>query len=158
VKRLAILFGIALLGAAAAPAGAQTRMQTVAGWRISLGGSGDGGHLVRLSRRGRGYRFEHFLEYWRGNGGVVMGASFRRGACSSGEAGAIVPHALGLSRATFDQRLADYLRECPLPRAERAALRRTLDAAWPRFLAFARRARAAMDAENEAIVRHGAQR
>lgn len=151
---IAAFLGLLLAGAAA-PANARMRSETVAGWRIASGGSGDGGHLVRLSRHGRGYSFEHVLEYWRGNGGVVMGASLRRGACRSGDASAIVPHELGLSRETFDQRLADYLRECPLPRAEAATLRRTLNAAWPTFLARAHRARAAIDAENEAIVRHG---
>ena len=105
-----------------------------------------------------GTEFEHYIEYWRGNGGVVISDTFRRGACRSGNSSAIVPHEQALSRETFDQRLADYLRECPLPRAETVALRRTLNAAWPRFLASARRARAAMDAENETIARHGEQR
>lgn len=154
---IAAFLGLLVLAGVAPPANARTHSETVAGWRIAHGGSGDGGHVVRLSRRGRGYSFEHYLEYWRGNGGVVMGAAFRRGACRSGDASAIVPHELGLSRETFDQRLADYLRECPLPRAEAAALRRTLNAAWPRFLGAARHARATIDAENEAIVRHGEQ-
>jgi hypothetical protein len=137
------------------PAFAQPRAETVAGWRISSGGSGDGGHEVRLTRRGPGWSYTHLLEYWHGNGGVVMGDEFRRGRCRSGDASAIVPLDLGMSRATFDQRLTDYLRECPLSRAEEAALRRSLDRAWPRFLVHARRALAAMEADSAAIARHG---
>jgi hypothetical protein len=137
------------------PAIAQPRAETVAGWRITSGGSGDGGHAVRLTRRGPGYSYEHNLEYWHGNGGVVMGDEFRRGRCRSGDASAIVPLELGMSRETFDQRLTDYLRECPLSRAEEAALRRSLDRAWPRFLRHARRALAAMEADSAAIERHG---
>ena len=68
---------------------------------------------------------------------------------------AIVPLDLGTSRRSFDQRLASYLRECPLPRAEAAALRRSLTRAWPRFLRQARRARAAMEAELRAIENYG---
>ena len=143
----------------AAPAvDAQNRRETIAGWRLETGGTGDGGHMVRLLRRGRGYAIEHYLEFWRGNGGVVISAEFRRGQCRSGDASAIVPYEQGMARETFDQRLADYLRECPLPPAEEALLRRTLDAVWPRFAARASAALAAIEAENEAIVRHGEQR
>lgn len=154
-----LLLALPFLAPLATPlALAQTRTQTIAGWRISSGGSGDGGHEVRLTRRGPGYSYEHNLEYWHGNGGVVVGDSFRRGRCRSGDASAIVPLDLGISRETFDQRLADYLRECPLPRAGAAALRRSLERAWPHFLRHARRARAAMEADGAAIARHGAQR
>lgn len=145
----------ALLAAPAAEA--QNRRETIAGWRLETGGSGDGGHVVRLVRRGRGYTYEHLLEFWRGNGGVVIADSFRRGRCRSGDASAIVPYDVGMGRETFDQRLADYLRECPLPPAEEALLRRTLDAAWPRFSALAAAALAAIEAENRAIVEHGRQ-
>lgn len=137
------------------PAFARDRIERIAGWRVASGGTGDGGRFVSLSRRGPGYAFEHHLEFWRGNGGVVIGASFRRGACRSGDASAIVPTDQGLSRAMFDDRLAGYLRECPLPPAEADAFRRTLDVAWPRFIALADRARAETEAENEAIARHG---
>ena len=153
-----LLSALALLGPLAAPpALARDRAETVAGWRISSGGSGDGGHEVRLTRRGPGWSYDHQLEYWHGNGGVVMSDAFRRGRCRSGDASAIVPVELGISRDTFDQRLADYLRECPLPRGEAAALRRSLERAWPRFLVHARRAHAAMEADSAAIARHGAQ-
>jgi hypothetical protein len=140
---------------AAPPAMARTRTETIAGWRISSGGSGDGGHAVRLTRRTRIWSFDHQLEYWHGNGGVVMGDEFRRGACRSGDASAIVPIHLGTSRASFDQRLASYLRECPLPRREEAALRASLRRAWPVFLRHARRALAAMEADSAAIARYG---
>jgi hypothetical protein len=155
-----ILLAIAMSGALAPPADAQTRIRTqsVAGWRIASGDSGDGGYAVWFSRRGRGYRLEQYLEFWRGNGGVATSATFRRGTCRSGDASAIVPFEQGLSRATFEMRLANYLREYPLPRAETVTLRRSLNAAWPRFFAAARRARAAMNAEIEAILRHGEQR
>ena len=152
------LLALAALAAASAPGAAQNRSEAVAGWRIGSGGSGDGGYVARLSRRGRGYSLEHQLEFWRGNGGVAISAGFRRGACRSGDAGGIVPFDEGMSRASFDLRLADYLRECPLPRAEEAVLRRTLDLAWPRFAAAAHRARSAMAAEIDAIVRHGERR
>lgn len=145
------LFGTLVPG----PAFARDRVERIAGWRVASGGTGDGGRLVSLSRRGRGYAFEHYLEFWRGNGGVVIGASFRNGDCRSGDASAIVPFEQGMGRETFDERLADYLRACPLPLAEADAFRRSLDAVWPRFAALAERARAAMEAENEAIARHG---
>lgn len=141
---------------AAPPAAARTRAETIAGWRISSGGSGDGGHAVRLTRRTRSWSYDHNLEYWHGNGGVVMGDEFRRGACRSGDISAIVPIHLGTSGSSFDQRLASYLRECPLPRREAAALRASLARAWPVFLRHARRARAYMEADSAAIARHGA--
>ena len=146
-----MLFGVLVSDTAAA----RDRVERIAGWRVASGGTGDGGRRVSLSRRGRGYDFEQYLEFWRGNGGVVIGASLRRGACRSGEASAIVPTDQGLSRAMFDDRLAGYLRECPLPPAEAEVFRRTLDVAWPRFIALAVRARAETEAENEAIARHG---
>lgn len=131
------------------------RTQTIAGWRITSGGSGDGGYMVRLTRRTRGYAYTHYLEYWRGNGGVVIQDEFRRGRCRSGDASAILPFELGTSRTSFDQRLASYLRECPLPRARAAELRRSLARAWPHFLRQVRRQRAALDAELRAIENYG---
>lgn len=128
-------------------------VQNVAGWRITSGGSGDGGYMARLSRRTRAYTFTHYVEYWRGNGGVVMADEFRRGSCRSGDNSAILPIHLGSSRSSFDQRLASYLRECPLPRAEAAELRRSLARAWPHFLRHVRRQRAALDAELRWIER-----
>jgi len=151
-KRL--LLALALLAPLAAPP-AFARTETIAGWRITSGGSGDGGYMARLTRRTRGWSYSHYIEYWRGNGGVVMSDEFRRGRCRSGDESAIVPLDLGTSRSSFDQRLASYLRECPLPRAEAAALRRSLARAWPRFLRQARRAEAAMAAELRAIENYG---
>src|SRR5688572_23816168 len=152
LRRIALALFVLILPASLS---AQPQVQTVAGWRIASGGTGDGGRFVRLSRNGRGYRLAHYLEFWRGNGGVAIAASFRRGACRSGDTDGIVPTVQALSRATFDIRLADYLRECPLPRGEAVALRRTLNAAWPHFLARARRALAATEAENRAIENYG---
>ena len=151
-----LLLALALLAPLAAPP-AMARTETVAGWRIWAGGSGDGGYAVRLTRRARGWSYSHYIEYWHGNGGVVMSDEFRRGSCRSGDMSGIVPLHLGTSRRSFDQRLASYLRECPLPRAQAAALRRSLARAWPHFQRQARRALAAMEAENEAIARYGAQ-
>ncbi len=148
-----LLLALGLL--ATPPALASDHSQTVAGWRFFEDGSGDGGYVARMSRRGQGYRFSYSYEFWRGNGGVVVGATLALGRCRSGDAGSIVPFAEGLSRAYLDARLRDYLRECPLPRAEAAALRRGLDTAWPRFAAVSRRARAGMDRENERIARGG---
>ena len=147
----------ALTPLAARPASAQprTRVETVAGWRITSGGSGDGGFMARLTRRTRGYAYSHYIEYWRGTGGVVMSDEFRRGGCRSGDGSAIVPLDLGTSRRTFDQRLASYLRECPLPRAQATELGRSLARAWPHFLRQARRAEAAMVAELRAIENYG---
>jgi hypothetical protein len=155
--RIALAALIAAL-VAGPPAEAQTRRETIAGWRLETGGTGDGGHMVRLVRRGRDYRLEHYLEFWRGNGGVVVNGAFQRGGCRSGEAGGIVPFEQGMARATLDLRLADYLRQCPLSPAKTAMLRRTLEAVWPRFAARAAQALAAIEAENEAIVSHGEQR
>lgn len=145
----------AALGAvAAAPADARAYHQTVAGWRITLEyESGD--RTVYLRRHRRGYRVDLTYEFWRGNGGVSTQGTFERGACRSGDTGAIVPFAQGMTRRFLDSRLTDYLRECPLPRAEALALRRSLNAAWPRFNAWIRRARAEMDAENRAITNYG---
>ena len=155
--RFATCLAPALAALAAPPASAQPRdrVETVAGWRITSGGSGDGGYMARLTRRTRGWSYSHSIEYWRGNGGVVMADEFRRGRCRSGDISAIVPFELGTSRASFDQRLASYLRECPLPRAEAAALRRSLARAWPRFLRQARSAEAAMLAELRTIENYG---
>lgn len=152
-----LLLALAMLGSLAAPSAlARTRTETVAGWRISSGGSGDGGHVARMTRRGPGYSYDHQIEYWHGNGGVAMLDEFRRGRCQSTGLNAIVPFAQGMSRSSFDQRLASYLRECPLPATEAAALRRSLARAWPHFLRHARRASAAMHADSAAIARHGA--
>jgi hypothetical protein len=151
-----LLLTLAFAPLAASPASAQSRdrVEIVAGWRISSGDSGDGGYDARLSRRGRGWSYEHGIEYWRGNGGVEMSDDFRRGRCRSGDEG-IIRFALGTSRRSFDQRLASYLRQCPLPRAEAAAMRASLSRAWPIFLRHARRQRAGMDAEIARIVRGG---
>jgi hypothetical protein len=111
--------------------------------------------MARLTRRARGYTYTHYIEYWRGNGGVVMEDHFRRGRCRSGDMSAIVPLHLGTSRSSFDQRLASYLRECPLPRAQATELHRSLARAWPHFLRQARRAEAAMVAELRAIENYG---
>ena len=151
-----LLLALALPGPLAAqPAQARTHTQYIAGWRITSGGSGDGGYMARLTRRTRTYAYTHYLEYWRGNGGVVMQDEFRRGRCRSGDASAIVPFELGTSRTTFDQRLDSYLRECPLPRAEATGLRRSFARAWPHFLRHVRRQRAALDAELRAIGNYG---
>lgn len=140
------------------PASAQPRpdrVETVAGWRISSGGSGDGGYVARLSRRTRTYNFNHEIEYWRGNGGLPTLDEFRRGRCVSAGENTMVPYAVGTSRRRLDRQLAAYLRECPLPRAEAAALHRSLDRAWPVFMRHARRQRAAMDAEIARMMRGG---
>ena len=51
-----LLLALAALGPLAAPpAFARDRVETVAGWRISSGGSGDSGYMARLTRRTRGY-------------------------------------------------------------------------------------------------------
>lgn len=158
ILRLAtcLLLALALPGPLAAqPIQPRDRVETIAGWRISSGGSGDGGYVARLTRRARGWSYNHEIEYWRGNGGVVMADEFRRGSCRSGDESAIVPLDLGTSRRAFDRRLVSYLRECPLPRAEAAALRRSLARAWPHFLRHARRQRAAMDAEIARMMRGG---
>src|SRR5690349_17017679 len=89
-----LLLALGLLAPLAAPpasAQARDRTETIAGWRIASGGSGDGGYMVRLSRRTPAYAYTHYLEYWRGNGGVVMQDEFRRGRCRSGDASAILP-------------------------------------------------------------------
>lgn len=137
------------------PASARTGALTVAGWRITHGGTDDGGYFAQLGRSRRSYRLVHYLEFWRGNGGVSVMATFERGACRSGDAVGIVPFDEGMSRGFLDARVADYLRECPIPRAEAVALRRSLNAAWPRFIAQARRERARMTAEIRAIENYG---
>lgn len=147
-------------GAAAAPVDPDSRLidnATVAGVRVEAIGESDGGRLVRMARRGRGYGFEYHLEYWRGNGGVAVGATFRRGECGSGDAGMIQDADDAMSRANLDEWVADYLRECPLPAKREAEFRRGLDAAWPRFIGWAEQALAATQAENEAIADYGRQ-
>jgi len=130
---------------------------TVEGVVVDRVAESDGGRLVRMRRGGHGYRFEYLLEYWRGNGGVVVGATFRRGDCRSGDAGVILPTGEAMARATLDFRIGEYLRECPLSPAREGALRRSLDAAWPAFSALARQALAETDAENRAIADYGKQ-
>jgi len=131
------------------------RRESVAGVRVEEVDQMVGGTLVRLSRRGRGYRIEYYLEFWRGNGGVVVGAEFRSGDCLSGDSSNIEPTDQAMTRADFDRRLADYLAECPLGAAREADLRRRLDAAWPTFSDFAQEALAAVEAEIQAIVDYG---
>lgn len=138
-----------------APPSATARTETVAGWRIWSGPSGDGGDDVRLTRRGRGYVIDRLLDYWHGNSGVSSHDEYRRGGCASGGEDGILPFWTATSRARFERQLAAYLRDCPLPAAEAAALRRSLARAWPVYMRHVRRARAAMDAENRAIENYG---
>lgn len=129
----------------------------VAGVRVESVAESDGGRLVRMRREGRDYSLEYSLEFWRGNGGVVVGATFRSGKCRSGDASGIQPTDEAMARATLDLRLGDYLRECPLAPARERRLRRSLDAAWPSFSALARQALSETVAENQAIADYGKQ-
>jgi hypothetical protein len=86
---------------------------------------------------------------------VVVGATFRRGDCRSGDASVIQPTGDATARATLDFRIAEYLRECPLSPAREAELRRGLDGAWPAFSALAEQALAETEAENQAIADYG---
>lgn len=129
--------------------------RTVASVKVEAIAESDGGRLVRLRRKGPGYAFEYHLAFWRGNGGVVSGATFRRGECRSGDADVIQPTGDAMAKSNIDDSLADYLRECPLTRESEAGLRRSLDAAWPAFSALAERTLAATEAENEAIADYG---
>jgi hypothetical protein len=153
-----LLLALTTLGPLTAPtasAQARDRVENVAGWRIISGPSSDGGHDVRLIRRGRGYVFDHLVEYWRGNGGVSVHDDYRRGRCNGAGEDGILPFRTATSRARLDRQLAAYLRACPLPAGEAAALRRSLVRAWPAYLRHVRRARAAMDANNRAIGNDG---
>lgn len=156
VRRFALaLTALALLcGFAASSAHARTRIQTVAGWQI-VREDESGDRTVYLRRHRRFYRFDFTYEYWRGNGGVSTMATFERGACRSGGTGAIVPFAEGMSRRFLDTHVTEFLRECPLPRAETRAVRATLSAAWPRLVVQLRRAKADMDAEIREIENYG---
>lgn len=149
---------LAAASAGAATPDADSRLvsrRTIDGTRVEAIAESDGGRLVRMVRGGRGYRFEYLLEYWRGNGGVVVGATFRRGECRSGDASVIQPTEDAMARSTLDFRIGEYLRECPLGPAAERALRKSLDAAWPAFSAMANEARAATEAENQAIADYG---
>jgi hypothetical protein len=144
--------------AGAAPPDSDSRIlhnQVVAGFRIQSIAESDGGLFVRMRRKAGSLKFEYYLEFWRGNGGVVVGATFRRGDCRSGEAGIIQPTDDAMSRANLEGKLADYLRECPLAPAREAELRQSLDATWPDFSALAEQALAATLAENAAIADYG---
>ena len=145
-------------GAGSAPHDPDSRLisrRTIDGTRVEAIAESDGGRLVRLRRKGAGYAFEYHLEFWRGNGGVVVGATFRSGKCRSGDASAIQPTEEAMARSALDYRLGEYLRECPLSLARGAALRRSLDAAWPAFSSLAQQALAATVAENQAIADYG---
>jgi hypothetical protein len=162
MAKRALLAASALLllaaGAAAQSPDPDSRVygsENVADFRIEAIAESDGGRLVRMRRKGRGYRIEYYLEFWRGNGGVVVGATFRRGDCRSGDAGGIQPTEDAMTRANLDNRLGEYLRECPLTPAREAELRRAIDRAWPAFSALAERALAATEAENAAIADYG---
>lgn len=146
------MIGVALLLAAAAPG---DRHQVVAGWHVEKVAEQDGGILVTLSRRGPGWRFAYHLAFWRGNGGVYAGAEFTRGRCRSGDADMLRETEDAMARAAVDGWLADYLRECPLSAAREADLRRTLDRAWPTFIARASEAEEVTGDENEAIANYG---
>lgn len=149
------LLGLLLILTFVEPDQRVTRNESVAGWRVRMIAENDGGQLVTLSRRASGWRFEYTLNFWRGNGGIYVGSTLRRGSCRSGDAEMLRPVEDALARASLDGWIADYLRECPLSAASEADLRRTLDAAWPLFARRAQEATAAMEAENEAIANHG---
>jgi hypothetical protein len=162
IARLAsILPALMTLGAnsaAAAPADPDSRLlarRTVASARVEAIAESDGGRLVRIRRKGVGYAFEYHLEFWRGNGGVVLGATFRHGKCRSGDADLIQPTKDAMAKAMLDFRIGEYLRECPLAAAREAELRRSLDAAWPEFSKLAEEARAATEAESQSIADYG---
>jgi hypothetical protein len=147
----ALLVSVGPSPARAAP----VRGEAVSRFRVQSASEGDGGRFVRLSRRSAGWRFEYRLSFWHGNGGVVVGGLFRRGRCRSGDADGLQEPVAAMSRASLDDRLAGYLRECPLPPAQEAALRRGLDAAWPDFSARVGEAWATTQAEAEAIANYG---
>jgi hypothetical protein len=155
--RAASLCAMVAMSVAASPllaAPAPDQRRTVAGWRVEASREEDGGRLVRMVRRGRGWRFEYHLAFWYGHGGGIMiGASFRNGRCSSGEADMLQEPEAAMSRENFEALLQSYLRECPLSEVEAAAFRRGLDAAWPLFAAWAREAQAATLAEAAEIER-----
>jgi len=146
------MIALALLLAAAAPG---DRHQVAAGWHVDSASEHDGGTLITISRRGPGWRFAYHLNFWRGNGGVYVGAEFSVGRCRSGDAEMLRPAEDAFARSSADGWLNDYIRECPLPAAREAELRRSLDAAWPTFLARANEANDAMEAEDEAIANYG---
>jgi hypothetical protein len=155
---LAASFLLGAGGADSAPRDPDSRLisrRTMDGMRVEAIAESDGGQLVRMRRTGGGYSFEYSLEFWRGNGGVVTGATFRSGKCRSGDASAIQPTGNAMARTTLDFRLGEYLRECPLTRVREAELRRSIDAAWPAFSAMAETALAETVAENEAIADYG---
>ena len=149
-----VAMSIAASSLLAAPGADQRR--TVAGWRVEAASEGDGGRVVRMSRRERGWRFEYHLGFWHGHGGGIMiGASFRNGRCSSGDADMLQEPTAAMSRENFEALLQSYLRECPLSAPQAAAFHRGLDAAWPLFAAWAREAQAATLAEAVEIERYG---
>jgi hypothetical protein len=151
-----LVLTLSATGLPASPAAAAgDRRQAVAGWQVESRSEEDGGRLVRLSRRGRGWRFEYHLAFWHGNGGVIIGATFRRGDCRSGDADAIQLPEAALGRESLDGHIDDYLRECPLPASQAAVLRSGVDAAWPIFSAWAQEAAEATLAEAEAIEHYG---
>ena len=152
----AVLLWLSASSLAAPAEPTSSRSRTVGGVRIETRAEEDGGRLVRLSRRRDGYRFEYHLGFWRGNGGVYVGAAFRRGRCRSGDADMLAPLDVALARSRLDQWLGAYLRECPLSRAREDELRRALAAGWPLFDAWAREAAAVTEQEAEAILRYGA--
>ena len=154
---LAVLLAIPAAGVAGPAEAASSRGRTIGGARVDYVSEGDGGRMVRVSRRGRGYWFEYHLGFWHGNGGVFTGATFRRGDCRNGDADMLRPAEDALARSSLDQWLADYLRACPLSPVREAELRRSLDSAWPLFEQWAREAAALTEAEAEAIARYGAE-
>lgn len=155
LRRLALAVAALASGGPIAAEPGFDRRVTIDGVHIERVGEGDGGTLVRLTRRGPGYAFEFHLDFWRGNGGVIVGAEFGNGDCSSGDADMLVSPELALSREGLHAWLSDYLRECPLPPRREEALRRALDSAWPTFSAWANEAWAVVEAENQAIADYG---
>lgn len=153
---LALCFVASVAASSLLASPAADRRRTVDGWRVEAVSEGDGGRIVRMSRRGRGWRFEYHLAFWHGRGGGIMiGAHVRSGRCSTGEADILQEPNAAISRDNLEALLQSYLAECPLSASQATLLRRSLDAAWPLFAGWAREAQAATLAEAAAIESYG---
>jgi hypothetical protein len=94
------------------------RVRGVAGWTVADRGENDGGRLVTLARRGRGWKLEHHFGLWHGNGGIYVGATFRWRGCVSGEADYLFRWDEPVTAEILGQRTRDYMEECGLSEAE----------------------------------------
>lgn len=153
--RLACLIAMLMTTAAAQPDEREVRRRTIGGWSVVDVAESDGGQLVRLERRSAGLSLRYQRNYWRGNGGVFLGALAEIGDCSTGDREALVAHDHEEPLDAVQERFRTYFTECGVPQRRQAQLMRGLDRAYCLFRRWSADAAAAIVDENAQIMAYG---